>query len=338
LPPRDKEIAADAFRTALGGIVAGPTKVRTEAATVAAKLGIKEFAPALLKLFRDSDQPIAARIAGLKGLEALKDKNLAKVIELALADPEPKVRAEALRLFVLEFPDKALPELQKSVYKGAIPEKQQALILLGNYKEPAADAVLLDHLNMLVMGKLDAELQLELLEAAAKRNHIAIKGQLTKYKMTLPKDDVLALYREALHGGDADVGKQIFLEKSEVSCVRCHKLNGVGGEVGPDLTHIGKDQKREYLLESIVAPSKQFAKGYESVTLALNNGQFKTGILKSEDTKQVTLMTAEGTLVSVPKSDIDQRLKGKSAMPEDIIQKLSKSELRDLVEFLASLR
>src|SRR5262249_33509307 len=156
---------------------------------------------------------------------------------------------------------------QRAVYKGAIAEKQQALILLGNYKEPAADAVLMDHLNMLVMGKLDAELHLELLEAAAKRTHIAIKGQLNKYKMSLPKDDVLAPFREALKGGDAETGKQIFLEKSEVSCLRCHKLNGVGGEVGPELTHIGKEQKREYLLESIVAPSKQFAKGYESITL-----------------------------------------------------------------------
>ncbi len=48
-------------------------------------------------------------------------------------------------------------------------------------------------------------------------------------------------------------------------------------------------------------------------------------------------MTAEGKLV-VPKSDVDERHQGKSAMPQDIVTKLSKRELRDLVEFLAGLR
>jgi quinoprotein glucose dehydrogenase len=49
-------------------------------------------------------------------------------------------------------------------------------------------------------------------------------------------------------------------------------------------------------------------------------------------------MTAEGNLVVVPKSQIDERQTGKSAMPEDVAKQLSKSDLRDLVEFLASLK
>jgi quinoprotein glucose dehydrogenase len=49
-------------------------------------------------------------------------------------------------------------------------------------------------------------------------------------------------------------------------------------------------------------------------------------------------MTAEDKLVTVAKDDIDERHPGKSAMPEDVIMKLSKSELRDLVEFLAGLK
>ena len=70
----------------------------------------------------------------------------------------------------------------------------------------------------------------------------------------------------------------------------------------------------------------------------LTDGQTVTGILKSEDAKEVRLMTAEGKLVVVAKSDIDERQPGKSAMPEDIVKKLSKAELRDLVEFLAGLK
>jgi quinoprotein glucose dehydrogenase len=108
--------------------------------------------------------------------------------------------------------------------------------------------------------------------------------------------------------------------------------------VGPDLTGIGTRQQRDYLLESIVLPNKQIAKGYDTVVLTLTNGKPVVGIVKSEDAKEVKLMTAEGKLIVVPQSQIDDRQKGKSPMPEDISKNLSKSDLRDLVEFLASLK
>jgi len=74
------------------------------------------------------------------------------------------------------------------------------------------------------------------------------------------------------------------------------------------------------------------------VLLELADGRTVTGILKSEDAKEMRLMTAEGKLVVVAKSDVDERHPGKSAMPQDIVTKLSKAELRDVVEFLAGLK
>jgi quinoprotein glucose dehydrogenase len=124
-----------------------------------------------------------------------------------------------------------------------------------------------------------------------------------------------------------------------LSCLRCHKAAGEGvGEVGPDLTGIGSRQKRDYLLESIIEPSKQIAKGFETVELTLTNGQIRAGVLRSEDAREVRLMTAEGALIVVPKSKIEERKTGKSAMPEDLIKHLSRKEMRDLVEFLAGLK
>jgi quinoprotein glucose dehydrogenase len=338
MSPRPKEIAADAIRAALGGILSGSTKVREEAAKVAGKLGIKEMGPALFALVQNKDQPSAARVAGLKGLEALKDQQLGKAIDLALLDTDPHVRAEGLRQFVQVYPVYALPQIEKVLKKGSIVEKQQAFVLLGTLKDNKTDPILLDWLDRLKAGTVAEEIQLELLEAAAKRKSAEVQAKLTQHEMSRPKGSEIAPYLETLHGGNAESGRKIFFEKSEVSCVRCHKINGIGGDVGPDLSHIAKDYKRDYLLESIVAPSKQIAKGYESVTLVLTNGQIKMGILKGEDAKQVQLMTAEGTMLSVPKEQIDERLKGKSAMPEDLTKHLSKSELRDLVEFLSSLR
>ena len=176
------------------------------------------------------------------------------------------------------------------------------------------------------------------MQAAGKRKSAEVKKKLAEFEASRPKEKSVAAYREALVGGDAEAGRAIFFDKSEVSCLRCHKVNGIGGEVGPELAGIGAKQKREYLLESIVDPNKEIAKGYESIVLVLTDGQTKTGILKSEDAKAVRLMTAEGQLIAVANDQIDERRRGLSAMPADLVDKLSRSELRDLVEFLANLK
>src|SRR5262249_23383415 len=117
------------------------------------------------------------------------------------------------------------------------------------------------------------------------------------------------------------------------------KVEGVGGDVGPELTGIGSKQKRDYLLESIVLPNKQIAKGYETVVLQLANGKSVTGIIKGDQTdKVVRVMTFEGQLRTFGRNEIEEMNAGKSAMPEDVVKHLSKSELRDLVEFRWSLK
>src|SRR5262249_36748502 len=121
-------------------------------------------------------------------------------------------------------------------------------------------------------------------------------------------------------------------------CVRCHKVNGNGGDVGPDLTGIGKRQDRRYLLESIVTPNRQIAKGFETLVIATRDGQVQTGILREDDGKNLRLITAEGKILIVPKAEIEEQTRGASAMPEDLLKHLSRSELRDVIEFLAGLK
>ena len=186
--------------------------------------------------------------------------------------------------------------------------------------------------------QVPAQVQLDLLAAAAKHPSQAIVKKLAQYETSRSHGDHLAPWSETLHGGNAEKGRKIFFENSEVSCLRCHKVQGTGGEVGPDLTGIGGKQKREYLLEAIVEPDKQIAKGYETVVLTLNDGKVKSGILKSEDKKEVRLMTPEGEILVVPVEEIDTRARGPSAMPADLVKHLSRRDLRDLVEFLSSLK
>ncbi|MCP6725943.1 hypothetical protein NL526_28190, partial [Klebsiella pneumoniae] len=80
------------------------------------------------------------------------------------------------------------------------------------------------------------------------------------------------------------------------------------------------------------------AEGFESVILATDDGKLHTGVLKGEDDQEVRIITAEGESQSISKSTIEDRKRGPSAMPADLLQHLTKSELRDLLEFLANLK
>jgi quinoprotein glucose dehydrogenase len=336
LGKRDDRAAVAALKDAFGGIFSGSNAVRREAARTGAALGIKEVGPVLFDMASDNKRPAALRVEMLQALEALKDARLEKATELALADGEPHVRAEGRRLLAKSKPAEALASLSKALQSGELVEKQSALAVFGDLKGSEADAPLGQALDRLLAKDYPAELQLDLLEAAAKRP--ALKEKLAKYEASRAKGDPLAEYREALAGGDAEAGRHIFLTKAEVSCLRCHKVKGEGGDVGPDLAGIGSKQKRDYLLESIVDPNKQIAQGYETTVLTLTNGKVVSGIVKGEDAKEVKLMTAEGQLLTVAKAKIDERARGKSAMPDDTVKHLTKRELRDLVEFLASLK
>ncbi len=336
LPARAKNLAADAVRPILPALFTGPDKVRQEAARLAAGLGIREIGPMLVDMAADTKRPAGVRVEALRALGVLEDARLETAMGRALDDNDPRVRTEGRRLLARLRPADALVRLGKVLEDGSIPERQGAFAILGDMKGPESDALLGRWLDSLLAGKVAPEARLDLVEAAGK--HPAVSGKLADYQARQQKGDALAPYRDALVGGNAEEGRRVFFYKAEVSCLRCHKVRGVGGEVGPDLTGIAGRQTREYLLESIALPSKQIAKGFETVVLVLKSGQTRVGVLRAEDATEVRLMTAEGKLIVVPKDQIDERETGKSAMPEDLVKKLSRSEVRDLVEFLSGLK
>ena len=338
LPERSPEAAATALRAALGGIFQGPDKLRQEAAKVAARLGIKEIGPALFALAVDKQHATTARIEAIRALESLNDERLQEAVNMALADDDARLRTEGRRALAKRNTAAALSQLEQALTSGTVIDQQGALAILATIPGEPAEKLIAERLELLGNGKLPPALHLDVLEAGRKRSSPEIQRKLAQFETSRPKGDHLANYRECLIGGDAEAGRKIFYDKAEVTCLKCHKLNGIGGEVGPELTKIGSQQQRDYLLESIVDPNKQIAKGYDTLVLGLSNGQTVSGILKSEDPRELKLMTAEAKLIVVPKKDIDERSRGKSAMPEDLIKHLSKSELRDLVEFLASLK
>lgn len=335
LQERPVAVAAEAVKSVLPELLRGSEPVRIEAEKLCGTLGLSEAAPALAQIFADGKQSPPVRAEALKSLAALRAADWASTVENAVADPAPPVRLAALELTSRLAPGAAIKVLDTAADHGSVRERQVAITSLGDIRDAAAEAVLSKLLDQLLTGKVPAEVHLDLLTAAAKRPSAANRDKLAKFEASRAKSDHLAEWRETLAGGDADRGKNVFWDKQEVACLRCHKVGDEGGEVGPNLSDIGKRQKREYILESIVLPNQQIAQGFETVVVTMTNGKTYAGVLRGEDANALTVVTAEGATLHLPKNLVDTRERGDSAMPADVMKYLSKNELRDLVEYLA---
>ncbi len=300
------------------------------------RLNIADAAPPLSGLVGDTKLSGRVRVEALRALATLEDAKLEEALAVAQADANEELRRAATQLQSKVKTSGAASRLAATLANGTPGDQQAALAALGALPDPAADELLGRWLDQLQAGTVAKELQLDLLEAAAKRSAAVVKLKLSNYEASRLKDDPLAEYREALYGGNAAEGKKIFFERPEASCVRCHKINGEGGEVGPDLSHVAAQKDRQYFLESIVLPNKDIAQGFESVLVTLKGGTSYAGVIKSDTASELVINSPEDGLVTVKKSDIQSRDKGLSPMPEGMGQVLSKEDLRNLVEFLAN--
>ncbi|WP_169973842.1 PVC-type heme-binding CxxCH protein [Tautonia rosea] len=336
VPSRSPEAAADAIRPIVAELLeAGTDQIRLASAETVASLNITEAGPALFDLFANTQIGAEARVEAIRAMEAIGDSRLVDVARRSTSDPEALVRTEGLRLLSGLDPDEALPILESVLEQGTMTERQGAFETLGTLESERADHVLASWLDRYLAGEVPGEIQLELIEAAEKRLAEGIRERLAQVEASRPEDDPLAPYRETLLGGDARRGRQIFFERTEAQCLRCHAIDGQGGEVGPVLSDIGARQDRTYILESIVAPDARIAEGFESLVIATTEGQVLTGIVKDDSNDSITLMDADGKTLTLAKAQIEESQRGISAMPVDLLKYLSKRDLRDLVEYLA---
>jgi quinoprotein glucose dehydrogenase len=340
LERRDPKIAGRALEPKLSELLASPSSaVKIASTKAAAQLGIQTAGASALAILRDDKQPANVRVEALRSLALTRDARLPEGVKIGLIDADEVLRNEATSIRAQLQPDEAVAQLRSVLDSGSLGEKQNALATLGALTNSvAADELLLQWMERLLAGEVARELHVDLIDAASKRAVPRFQERIRQFENSRPADDDLRAWRECVTGGNALEGKKIFVERAEVYCVRCHKIAGEGGEVGPDLTGIGSRKDRQYLLESIVFPNKHLAEGYESASVELKSGAVYRGTVKRETESELELNSPEDGLIKISKADIKSRGKDLSAMPEELRQILSKHDLRDLVEFLATLK
>ncbi len=151
--------------------------------------------------------------------------------------------------------------------------------------------------------------------------------QLADFASDLPKVE---------SGRNFEAGRQAY---HAAQCAKCHRFAGEGGDTGPDITGVGARFNAEYILESVVEPSKAISDQYKNTIVVTKDGEVLTGRVINE-TKDLVMIRTDPfarQLTEVKKSDIEeQQLSATSEMPQGLINVLTKEEILDLVAYMRS--
>ncbi len=325
------------IRAALPPLLASTTgSTLEETIGLAGKFDVTITEETLLGHLTNPKNPLGVRLAALKKLESAKPDDLVEILVKLTADKDAKMRSEALSALGRVDTEEAFETTEKILSSGTPSDKQLAISLLGKLKHPDASGVLLR-----LMADLDKQplaTQLDIIEASRKRGGAELEKAVADYEASISKDDPLAAFHVTLEGGDVESGRRVFFNNGAANCRQCHKVGDRGGEAGPNLAGIAGRQDAKYILESIVAPSAKLAAGYSAIAATMKDGTVVAGMLMEETDTQITVRNIETNELTVcKKADIATLPAPMSTMPPMGLI-LKKTEIRDLVAFLSSLK
>jgi cytochrome c oxidase cbb3-type subunit III len=135
--------------------------------------------------------------------------------------------------------------------------------------------------------------------------------------------------------GNAENGAAVF----RAQCAACHRVNGAGGRLGPDLSRVGIARARDMLVLRIRRGVEDLGQGYAPVTVTPHDGQPVQGLKKNEDLFSVQIMDTRERIQGYEKDKMKSvENNTRSAMPIFGPDRLSDSDLDDLVRYLQTLR
>lgn len=140
----------------------------------------------------------------------------------------------------------------------------------------------------------------------------------------------------AVKVGDVARGQALFEGKG--ACASCHRVNGKGSRVAPDLSEIGAVRTAAILQKTLADPSSTMWPINRPVFAITKDGRNIRGRRLNEDTFSVQLMDENERLVSLLKSDLRAlEISTTSPMPP-ATKTLSNEEVADVIAYLLSLK
>jgi putative membrane-bound dehydrogenase-like protein len=335
LARRDEGAAGAVVRGLAAGLALRGANLETAVANESAtRRIIAELLSAAQATALADGQPVNRRVAAIDTLAIARFADVEACLTKLLDQRQPQeVRRAAIRTLG-RFNDQAVA----TIVVGAWPSLEPAV------RSSAAEAVfsrtnwiaaLFDAIESGEVSPNDLDpARLKLLGSNADES---IRKRAAKLLATMAvgrRQDVVDAYRDVLTmPGDAGRGKTAFKKV----CAACHRVEGVGQEIGPNLATV-KSRGADAILVNLLDPSREVNPQFVNYVLITDEGRSLTGMIAAETATSITLRRAEGASDTVLRVSIDElRSTGQSLMPDGMEKQLSKQEMADLIAYLLTV-
>ena len=316
------------------------------AATLAGLWQLQSVRPTLEKTFLEGEAQEAKARAALDGLLALGGQPTAAFLAKIANDTSASFKLRSLAVIGRTRQNPKLgAELALPVLKTAPDGKDPHGIFdafLANKQGPVALATLL---NAQERGSLPQEIALVGVQkagsAATKPEELVKALQqaagLHPMKTQLTPEEMERMMSLVAEKGNPQRGEAIY-RRVQMQCTVCHAIGGAGGIIGPDLVSIGSSAPVDYLVESLLEPSKKIKEGYHTTLVTTKKGDNFAGAIAREDANEIVVRDAAGVEHRIPKSEVvSNQVSPVSLMPPGLTAQLREDEFVDLVRFLSEL-
>ena len=345
---RERGLSAPASASdRLGPALASPNReLRIEALVLCGLWKLNTHTPAILRIMGDRKESSAVRVAAAEALGALSGPALANELAgLATQGQKPSLRQAALASLARHDAVRAASRVAALLTETSPAEIGPLLAALLQRSDGAK--ALAAALTETKISADTAKLARRWLNAAGRNEpdlavvldkRIGVEGTTAAYSPAY----VAALEKEALAEGNAARGQKLF-ELPLLSCTSCHAVDGIKGASsavkGPNLSALAAGVPVNIIIESVLWPDRQIKEGYLATTVVTKDGKVLSGLVHSEDKKNLRLLDlASGKITTVQAGAILRRTKGGTVMPPGLTASLTRIELRDLVKYLSTLK
>jgi putative membrane-bound dehydrogenase-like protein len=295
---------------------------------------LKTLVAESVKTAADREKPAKARAAALARLRLSTFAAQAELLESCIAPSEPaEVQAAAIGV-LSSFAEPEIGELLVEKYPRLGPQ----------LRAQAADALFSRNawlpalLTALEAKKIfPADLDPARVRLLTQHSDEAVAARARKLVAGLAlssRGQVVAQYRPALTmKGEASRGREAFKKH----CAACHKLQGAGHDIGPNLATM-KNRGAEAILLNLLDPNREVNPQYLNYLVRMNDGRQLNGLIAAESASSVTLRRNEGATDTLLRIDIDDlKSSGLSLMPEGLEKQLDPQAVADLIAYLLAV-
>ncbi|MCC9658629.1 c-type cytochrome [Rhodopirellula sp. JC737] len=291
---------------------------------------IRRLAHDAVAIALDEDASLNTRIAAIESLQFADRESVQPIAELISAEHPVGLQRSAMRTLgafadaeigqtLVEQWSTLSPQLRETAAEIMFARPSRTLLLLSAIDDEriALSEVSRTRLQVAATSQNDSirELASRLLKRSGNQNRGAV---LKAYQKSLSMD------------GRVDRGRGLFRKH----CANCHRVEGVGHELGPNLATV-RSRGPAFILTNVLDPNREVNPEFLNYAAIDLDGRTYSGVIANETAASITLQRAESAKDSLLRTNLEQlKSTGQSIMPEGLEQQLSPQAMADLIAYL----